>query len=89
MTIAGVVNMAMLTTSAAVFHTTASQRRGYPVGIADQLGADLAPHADTMFGVALLSSGLSPSSVGTLAGQVVMQGFIRRPIPVLCAGGVR
>jgi manganese transport protein len=34
------------------------------------------------FGVALLASGLSSSSVGTYAGQVVMQGFIRRSIPL-------
>jgi manganese transport protein len=40
------------------------------------------PHAQIAFGVALLASGLSSSSVGTLAGQVVMQGFIRRQIPV-------
>jgi manganese transport protein len=31
----------------------------------------------------LLASGLSSSSVGTLAGQVVMQGFIRRQIPLM------
>ena len=35
-----------------------------------------------LFGVALLASGLSSSSVGTLAGQVVMQGFVRRRIPL-------
>jgi manganese transport protein len=33
--------------------------------------------------VALLASGLSSSSVGTYAGQVVMQGFIRRSIPLM------
>src|SRR5207237_2103793 len=36
----------------------------------------------TLFALALLGSGLSSSTVGTLAGQVVMQGFIRRRIPV-------
>jgi manganese transport protein len=35
-----------------------------------------------LFGVALLASGLSSSSVGTMAGQVVMQGFINRRIPL-------
>jgi manganese transport protein len=35
-----------------------------------------------LFGVALLASGLSSSSVGTLSGQVVMQGFINRQIPL-------
>jgi manganese transport protein len=34
------------------------------------------------FAVALLASGLSSSSVGTFAGQVVMQGFINRQIPL-------
>jgi manganese transport protein len=34
------------------------------------------------FAVALLASGLSSSSVGTYAGQVVMQGFVRRRIPL-------
>jgi manganese transport protein len=38
--------------------------------------------ADIFFGLGLLASGLSSSSVGTLAGQVVMQGFIRRSIPL-------
>ena len=35
------------------------------------------------FAVALLASGLSSSSVGTYAGQVVMQGFINRTIPLV------
>ena len=38
--------------------------------------------ASAVFAIALLGSGLSSSAVGTLAGQVVMQGFIRRQIPV-------
>jgi manganese transport protein len=38
--------------------------------------------ASTLFAIALLGSGLSSSAVGTLAGQVVMQGFIKRQIPV-------
>jgi manganese transport protein len=50
--------------------------------VADQLGVHLGHHADILFGIALLASGLSSSSVGTLAGQVVMQGFIRRRIPL-------
>ncbi len=35
-----------------------------------------------LFALALLASGLSSSAVGTLSGQVVMQGFVRRRIPV-------
>ena len=44
------------------------------------------PGAAVAFGLALLASGLSSSSVGTYAGQVVMQGFIQRSIPLLCGG---
>ena len=39
-------------------------------------------NAATVFGIALLASGFASSSVGTMAGQVVMQGFIRRRIPI-------
>ena len=39
-------------------------------------------HSGLVFGIALLASGVSSSSVGTLAGQVVMQGFIHRKISV-------
>ena len=35
-----------------------------------------------MFGVALLVSGIASSCVGTMSGQVVMEGFLRRRIPV-------
>src|SRR4029079_6108316 len=83
MSIAGAINMAMLATAAAVFHT-----RGL-TDIGDDLqevanGLSLYLHADagTILGIALLGSGISSSSVGTLAGQVVMQGFIRRRIPI-------
>jgi len=47
-----------------------------------QLGTLVGAHANVVFGVALLASGLSSSSVGTLSGQIVMQGFIRRQIPL-------
>jgi manganese transport protein len=38
--------------------------------------------SSALFALALIASGLSSSAIGTLAGQVVMQGFIRRRIPV-------
>ena len=38
--------------------------------------------SSTLFALALLASGLSSSTVGTMAGQVVMQGFLRRRIPI-------
>jgi manganese transport protein len=82
MAIAGAVNCAMLITAAAAFHS-----RGL-TGLEDLpaayhgLGQVLGHGADVLFGLGLLASGLSSSSVGTMAGQVVMQGFIRRRIPL-------
>jgi manganese transport protein len=82
MGIAGVINISMLSMAAAIFNT-----RGL-VDVADidvafeQLGQIQGSGVAILFGVALLSSGLSSSSVGTMAGQVVMQGFINRRIPL-------
>lgn len=82
MLIAGAINMSMLVIAAATFH-----ERGL-TGVDDldeayaQLGGLLGSQAHIFFGIALLASGLSSSSVGTLAGQVVMQGFINRSIPI-------
>jgi len=75
--------MAMLITAAATFHPIGLTEVGDDLQkVADELGNHLSPHAGTIFGIALLASGISSSSVGTLAGQVVMQGFIRRKIPI-------
>jgi manganese transport protein len=41
----------------------------------------LGPAASWVFAIALLAAGLSSSSVGTMSGQVVMQGFMHRQIP--------
>jgi manganese transport protein len=83
MGIAGIVNMSMLIIAAAVFYENGLTDVGDDLGqVADQLEAHLGGHANLLFGIALLASGLSSSSVGTLAGQVVMQGFIRRRIPL-------
>ena len=38
--------------------------------------------SSALFALALIASGLSSSTVGTMSGQVVMQGFIRRQIPL-------
>jgi manganese transport protein len=82
MSIAGVVNMSMLITAAAVFHANGFTGVDGIEQASNMLGKVVGSHADTMFGIALLASGLSSSSVGTLAGQVVMQGFVRRSIPL-------
>jgi manganese transport protein len=42
----------------------------------------LGGHSGTIFGVALLASGIASSCVGTMSGQVVMQGFLQRQIPI-------
>ena len=42
----------------------------------------LSSNAATVFGIGLLASGFASSSVGTMSGQVVMQGFIQRRIPI-------
>jgi manganese transport protein len=79
MTIAGLVNLAMLSIFAAHFFGTNvdSIESAY-----HGLQADSGKWAGILLGVALLASGLSSSSVGTMAGQVVMQGFVQRQIPV-------
>ncbi len=82
MTIAGLINMSMLITAAAVFHTRGLTDVSDLEAVFAGLGNAFSSHADAAFGIALLASGLSSSSVGTLAGQVVMQGFIRRQIPL-------
>jgi manganese transport protein len=83
MGIAGVINMAMLTTAAAVFNSRGLTGVGSDLtqvfsGLDQFMGA----HSGIVFGIALLASGVSSSSVGTLSGQVVMQGFIHRKISV-------
>jgi manganese transport protein len=80
MGIAGLVNMAMLIVAAALFHGVidVDSIEEAHAGFESQLGGAAA----VAFGIALLASGLSSSSVGTYAGQVVMQGFIRRSIPL-------
>jgi manganese transport protein len=82
MGVAGLINIAMLTIAAAALY---GKNVGDIHGL-DQaftaLGLTLGHGADIFFGLGLLASGLSSSSVGTLAGQVVMQGFIHRSIPL-------
>jgi manganese transport protein len=83
MGIAGLVNAAMLITAAAVFHSRGLVNIGDDLRqTSDALGTHLGHHADLLFGIGLLASGISSSSVGTLSGQIVMQGFIERQIPL-------
>jgi manganese transport protein len=82
MGIAGLVNMSMLVIAASLFydggHTAVDSIEEAYTGFADLVS----PQAALAFALALLASGLASSSVGTYAGQVVMQGFIARTIPL-------
>ncbi len=83
MGLASFINMAMLIMAAATFF-----RHGMTdVGTLETAHRTLEPllgrSASTIFGISLLASGLSSSAVGTMAGQVMMQGFLKRQIPVL------
>jgi manganese transport protein len=78
--LAGLINLTMLVVAASLFHE--GGRTGVDTIEAAHAGFDslLGGGAALAFAVALLASGLSSSSVGTYAGQVVMQGFIERRI---------
>ena len=82
MGLAGFINLTMLVVAASLFHESGlldiESIEGAHAGFERLLGGGAA----LAFAVALLASGLSSSSVGTYAGQVVMQGFIDRRIPL-------
>jgi manganese transport protein len=81
LTLAGLVNMAMVVMASAVFH------KGHP-DVAEiqtayhMLTPLLGAGAAAVFLVSLLASGVSSSVVGTMAGQMIMQGFVGFHIPV-------
>jgi len=82
MGIAGMVNAAMLIMAAATFY-----RHGLTtIGTIEEAHLTLEPllgkASSWVFAISLLASGLSSSTVGTNAGQVIMQGFLHRQIPV-------
>lgn len=82
MSLAGLVNAAMLIMAASTFY-----REGLTqVGTIEEAHRTLEPllgaAASWVFAISLLASGLSSSSVGTMAGQVIMQGFLHQHIPV-------
>ena len=82
MAIAGTINASMLIMAAALFHSAGLTGVGDIDKAFEQLRLLEGNTPAILFGVALLASGLSSSSVGTLSGQVVMQGFINRQIPL-------
>jgi manganese transport protein len=82
MGLAGLINAAMLMMAAATFHAHGFRA----VGTIEQAYITLEPllgsAASWVFAVSLLASGLSSASVGTMAGQIIMQGFLHRQISV-------
>ncbi len=84
LSLAGLINMAMLAVAAKLFHDTPGYTnvdtiQGAHAGFGHLVGGTAA----LAFAVALLASGASSSSVGTYSGQVVMAGFVNLQIPLL------
>jgi manganese transport protein len=82
MGLAGLVNMSMLIIAASLFHSRGLTGVDSIEGAHAQFDALVGGGAALAFALALLASGFASSSVGTYAGQVVMQGFIARTIPL-------
>lgn len=82
MALAGLVNLSMMAMAAALFFGGEFGPVDSIEGAFEGLKIALSDFAAVVFGVALLASGFASASVGTMSGQVVMQGFIRRRIPL-------
>ncbi len=86
--VAGLINIAMLIMAAKLLHGNGLTGTTTIHGAHMELGRLVGGGAALAFGVALLASGLSSSSVGTYAGQVVMSGFVKIRIPVIVRRGL-
>ncbi|MCM3728004.1 Nramp family divalent metal transporter [Neobacillus cucumis] len=82
MTLAGFVNLAMMYMAASVFHTTGQSHIADLTTAYHTLTPLLGSAAASVFLISLLASGISSSVVGTMAGQVIMQGFVGFSIPL-------
>ncbi len=82
MGLAGFVNAAMLIMAAATFHEPGLVQEGKIEEAYLTLQHTLGPLAKYVFGISLLAAGLSSSAVGTMSGQVIMQGFLNFHVPV-------
>jgi len=80
--LAGLVNAAMLIMAASTFYVQGLTQIASIEEAYRTLKPLLGSAASSIFAISLLASGLSSSAVGTMAGQVIMQGFIHRRIPV-------
>jgi manganese transport protein len=82
MGLASLINMAMLIMAATTFFRAGLTEVGTLETAHRTLEPLLGKASSWIFAVSLLASGLSSSAVGTMAGQVMMQGFLKRQIPV-------
>lgn len=82
MGLAGFVNAAMLLMAATTFFHTGNSHVASVEEAYRTLTPLLGAAASVVFAISLLASGLSSSAVGTLSGQVIMQGFLKRRIPL-------
>jgi len=82
MGVASFVNAAMLIMAASTFHMSGHENIGSIEEAYLTLEPLLGAASRWFFGLSLLMAGLSSSTVGTSAGQVIMQGFLKRHIPV-------
>ena len=82
MSLAGLINLSMMFMAASVFHTTGHTQVADIQTAYKTLTPLLGPASAGVFLVSLLASGLSSSAVGTMAGQVIMQGFVGFTIPL-------
>ncbi|MDQ0191374.1 Nramp family divalent metal transporter [Alicyclobacillus cycloheptanicus] len=82
MTLAGLINLSMMYMAASVFHAHGQTQVADIPTAYKTLTPLLGPASAAVFLVSLLSSGFSSSAVGTMAGQVIMQGFVGFTIPL-------
>ena len=88
MGLAGFVNAAMLIMAASTFHAQGLSGVATIEEAHRTLTPLLGPLSSAFFGVSLLAAGLSSSAVGTMAGQVIMQGFLKHKVPLWIRRGV-
>jgi len=81
MGLAGLINMAMLIMAASTFFFQGMTHIGTIEEAHRTLEPLLGSAASWVFAISLLAAGLSSAAVGTMAGQVIMQGFLHRHIP--------
>ncbi len=86
--LAGIVNGAMLFMAASVFFGSGHNEIGSLENAFHTLRPLLGNASSIIFGVALVASGLSSSAVGTLAGQIIMEGFLGWKIPTWVRRGL-